>query len=118
VELLLDAGADVKAADRQGRTALLAAIDAPDHFTYQEQFEYSLEIAGMLMGRGADVNARTTAGDTPLVAALRRKHYDIVVSLLDHGADPNVRDGKGVSALTLAAEGPAAGWLRKAGAKE
>ncbi len=116
--MLLDAGADVRAKDRQGITALLAAIDAPDHFTYQEQFKYSLEIASLLIGRGADVNARSAAGGTPLVAALRRRHYDVVRSLLDHGADPNVRDRNGVSALGLAAESPAAEWLRKAGAKD
>jgi ankyrin repeat protein len=118
VELLLDAGADVRVKDRQGITALLSSIDAPDHFSYREQFGYSFEISTMLIDHRADVNARTAAGDTPLLAALRRQHFDIMVSLLGHGADPNVRDRNGVSALRLAAGSPAAELLRKAGAKE
>ena len=71
----------------------------------------------MLLDRGADVNARNVGGDTPLLAALRREHFDIVPLLLEHGADANVRDRNGVSALKLAAGSPAAELLRRAGAK-
>jgi hypothetical protein len=59
-----------------------------------------------------------TLKESCLVCPLRRGHERSVVSLLNHRTDPNVRDSRGVSALSHAAGSAAAGLLRKAGAKD
>jgi hypothetical protein len=51
VATLLDQGADVNAASRFGKTALMFAVEGGN-----------LQTAALLLNRGADVNARTVAG--------------------------------------------------------
>ena len=86
VEYLLQHGAKINVRDKQGRTALLVAIDAPDHYSYDVQYKYTLEIAKMLVKFGANVNTRANNGDSPLKAAYRRGHKDIVPVLEKAGA--------------------------------
>ena len=50
-------------------------------------------------GFGFNPNARTRYGWTPLTAAAFRGWNDAVRLLLDHGADPNAKDGSGRTAL-------------------
>lgn len=45
-----------------------------------------------LIERGADVNAKDEAGDTPLIIAMIYGTKDTVECLLDAGADPNIRN--------------------------
>lgn len=52
--------------------------------------------------RGADVNARDSAGTTPLMLAMARGRADICQLLLDEGADPRLVDQAGRSALSYA----------------
>jgi ankyrin repeat protein len=91
VDVLLDAGADVKAATGAGLTALhLASRD--------ERF------VRLLLARGADVHARTQLGSTPLlVAASGTGTAAAVARLLDKGADPNAAENRGVTPLIAAA---------------
>jgi ankyrin repeat protein len=60
VELLLDHGAAIEARNREGCTALYAAAAGA-----------RLEVAGVLLERGADPNAASAAGETPLARARR-----------------------------------------------
>ena len=53
----------------------------------------------ILIGKGAEVNARGTFDCNALQAASRNGHYSIVQLLLDKGAEVNVRDGGYGSAL-------------------
>jgi ankyrin repeat protein len=53
----------------------------------------SAEIALLLIERGADVNARGTSGNTPLIRALIGKYDAVVRALLEKGADPNMSNG-------------------------
>jgi hypothetical protein len=39
---------------------------------------------------GADINWKSDDGDTPLLAACRRGHSDVINLLLDHGANSNI----------------------------
>lgn len=75
MKMLIDSGADVKAADDSGATALMWAV--PD-----------LEKTKLLVERGAEVNARSAEGRTPLLIASGLPGSAAVVAfLLDKGAD-------------------------------
>ncbi|OQS06416.1 kinase [Thraustotheca clavata] len=58
-----------------------------------------------LVGRGADVSARTADRLTPLHLAAMEGHAACVEELLKAGADPNTTDQNGNGAIHLAAEG-------------
>jgi ankyrin repeat protein len=95
--LLLDAGADINLADGNGITPLINAI-TNNH----------ADVARLLIDRGADIGARDWYGRTPLWAAVEVRNMDLdsstfensidrepllalIRTLLDRGADPNVR---------------------------
>ncbi len=63
------------------------------------------DVAGMLMERGADVNAasRNNQCVTPLHAAAARHNTKLVGDLLARGADPDAAQGGGITALHEAA---------------
>jgi outer membrane protein assembly factor BamB len=76
VQALLDAGVAVDAPARHGNTPLLFAAD-----------KGHLDVARLLVARGADVNARERFfGATPLGAALQGKHTPVALFLLEKGA--------------------------------
>jgi ankyrin repeat protein len=82
--LLLRAGADLKAANDYGATALYAAAANADP-----------DIAAILLAAGADANARLLSGETPLMEAAERGNLETLRVLLSRGADPNAREANG-----------------------
>ncbi|HKD99817.1 MAG TPA: ankyrin repeat domain-containing protein, partial [Planctomycetota bacterium] len=93
---LLDRGADPNASDTLGgRTALIWAAVAGRS-----------DVVGRLLARGASAGVQESfSGTTPLIcaAASDRSGADAcVAALLESGADPNVHDHRGDSALTWA----------------
>jgi ankyrin repeat protein len=90
MRLLLDSKADINTRNAFDATALLwSATD--------------LAKVRMLVEHGADVNARSKQGRTPLmVAAASEGSYAIVKYLVEKGADVNARDGIESNALLLA----------------
>jgi ankyrin repeat protein len=92
VEALLQAGADVSKAAKNGCTPLTFA-NAP--------------IAKMLIERGADVNVANTRGQTRLWVAARYGDADVVEALLQAGADVNKADEDGYAPLSAAASAKA-----------
>jgi ankyrin repeat protein len=90
-QLLVEAGANVKAASNSGLTAL--------HFAVGD-----LRKVRLLVDRGADIHAASQMGRTPLlVAAYTTGTLDSVKFLLDKGADPKKADTTGLTPLMAAA---------------
>lgn len=89
--ILLDAGADPNATDRDGATPLMKAS------------AYGLkQTVKILIEHHADINRRDAKGRTALMHASAGRKSDAIPILLENGADPNVRDAEGSSALDYA----------------
>lgn len=93
VQEILDAGADLEAVDRGGRSALLLAISHGD-----------LAMAEWLMSRGAKLNHQTTTGISTLRLAIQQDQEEALQWLLAEGLDPNECDDFKTTPLMVAAE--------------
>src|SRR5215471_3944124 len=100
VVLLLERGANVKAVNRDGGTAL----------HYAARGGRSFEVVATLVSRGAPVNAQDQTGWTALMMGLENR--EITELLLTHGADVKLRTKGGETALQYAA-GQNRVWLVK-----
>jgi ankyrin repeat protein len=80
-DLLLAAGADVKAPNEFGATALYAAAQHSDPALTEK-----------LLKAGGDPNAALMSGETPLMVAAQRGNTATVRALLAGGADPNLKE--------------------------
>ena len=63
----------------------------------------NLQMAGLLIDAGAEVNATGETGRTPLSFAVLFSHLDMLRLLIEKGADVNARDAEGASPLDYAA---------------
>jgi ankyrin repeat protein len=96
-KLLLDAGADINAKDKKGRTALQLA-----------SFFGNLDTVAVLLERGCDIESRDDKGTTALMSAVRRDHeveitIDVVTRLLQSKAAIEAVDPREQTALHHAA---------------
>jgi len=110
IEMLLAADADVAARSRNsnGNTPLHAALAGNHKFA-----------AGLLIGRGADVDAVDAAGWRPLHIAAANNNLDAMKALIAQGADVQAANTDGQTPLSLAQEKnlrEAAALLRRHGA--
>lgn len=48
-----------------------------------------MDIASTLLESGANANAESKAGFTPLHLSAQKGHYDMTNLLIEHGANPN-----------------------------
>ncbi|KAN0068216.1 Ankyrin repeat-containing domain protein [Elaphomyces granulatus] len=90
VEHLLDCGADVSLIDNDGRTAFALAVD-----------KGSVEVVRLLI-KAEERHGNDRNGQAPLFRALNNEA--MVRFLLEHEADPNVRDKNELTPLMHAAE--------------
>jgi uncharacterized protein len=88
---LIETGADVNTAARDGSTALLWAA-----------YHYDVQMVHALIAAGADADAANRYGVTPLLQASRTGDTPVVEALLAGGADPNVTHPDGETALMAA----------------
>ena len=92
-DLLIKAGARVRAANRYGATPLLLAC-----------INGSAPMVERLLNAGADPNTAMPEGDTVLMTAARAGNVAVVKALVAHGADVNARETwKGQTAVMWAA---------------
>ena len=98
VRYLLEAGADVRPASRQGGFTPLHSAVATDAGSVD------LEIVRLLLQRGADPNARSQSGSTPLHTVGFTGDRASLDLLLKHQADPAVKNNDGKVAADVARE--------------
>lgn len=87
VKYLVEHGANINnAANGRDKSALLAA-----------SWGRHLDIVEYLLSKGANINAQAFNGYTPLNDAASIGDFEIVKCLVDHGADPRIRDKRGLT---------------------
>ncbi|KAA0171547.1 hypothetical protein FNF28_00757 [Cafeteria roenbergensis] len=101
IERLLSAGAlvDWTSPMKNASTALILA-----------SMKNHAEAAELLIKHGANVNAQTTEGWSPLMLAAGRGHAEVGSVLLNHGADMDARDVNGNPALVHCSVGGFPDW--------
>lgn len=92
VELLLSAGASVRATNMIGQTVLMMLND-----------DATSDLVWDLINAGADVNRQDDAGNTALMDTATAKNSDALRALLDAGAKVDAKNKAGRTALMLAA---------------
>lgn len=98
VKYLLVRGADVHATSRQGRFTPLHSAVATDAAACDA------EIVRLLVGAGANPNARSAAGNTPLHTTAFTGDRECLELLLAHGGDPTIKNGQGKTPSDLATD--------------
>ena len=101
----LDAGTDVNAKDKYGRTPL-----------HEAAWSSHKEVGELLIAAGADVNAKGDGGKTPLHDVARKGHRETAKTLIAADADVNAKDDGGRTPLDWD-DGEVADLLRKHGGK-
>lgn len=91
VQRLLARGAQV---NRPGWTAL--------HYAASNKGPNARAIAALLLEHHAYIDAESPNGSTPLMMAARYGHEDVVRLLLEEGADPTLRNQRGLDAIDFA----------------
>ncbi len=91
-KILIDKGTNLNEVDKEGRTPLSIASRTD-----------SREAVRLLIGTGADVDARDEDKRTALMwASMFNENPEMIQLLIDAGADVNARDDTGRTALTYA----------------
>lgn len=94
---LLELGADINVRNYKGKTGL--------HYAAKAGF---LKVINLLIEKGADLDATDNNGETPLFDAIRstikdgEKQRAAIEALLVKGANPNLKNGKGLTPLQIA----------------
>jgi hypothetical protein len=123
MELFVSRGANVNRANAHEETALMLAawrgqleavkwlldrgarLDRPGlawSALHYAVFNGHEAVAKLLIERGADVNARSTNGSSPLMMAAREGKQRLAKLLLERGADPGVRNDRNEDAFVWA----------------
>ena len=97
VRQLLAKNIDLNARYANDLTLLIWA-SGPDQSVAEAQ---ALEVVSYLVSTGAHIDDRDDRGRTALMTAAEGNHADIAKLLLNHGADPSLRDKAGKSAADL-----------------
>jgi ankyrin repeat protein len=94
MKLLLEHGADPQLAADDGTTPLMVAsgIGWVEGVTYEWSKDANLEAVKMLLDLRLDVNAQNSEGRTALMGAAHKGRNDVVMLLVDRGADLAARD--------------------------
>lgn len=89
VEWFLSKGADINQRNADAKNALMILIENDDN-----------DIAQYLMDEGIDIEAQDFEGETPLIKATKKGNITMINALIQAGANPNIADNTGMSALS------------------
>lgn len=92
ISYLMRQGFDLNQSDENGVTAVFAAATSNVH----------PEILKELYNRGANINSRSKEGMTPIMFAIYFKNIGMIKTLLDLGADLDIKDNTGLKAIDYA----------------
>ncbi|MFP6890167.1 MAG: ankyrin repeat domain-containing protein [Nitrospinota bacterium] len=102
VKRLLEGGADIRAENKSGFTAL----------HYAARYGHA-GLVRHLLSKGAPINARTKKGWTSLQQAVKKRRQNVLNILLEAGADVNIHTANGWSPLHQAVYGGDAKTVRR-----
>jgi TonB family protein len=77
-------------------------LTAAEHSLTRAAAEGAVDAVRTLLAQGVNVNVRTSGGQTPLMLALIGGHEQVVQLLRAAGADPRLRDSRGLTAFDWA----------------
>lgn len=77
--------------------------NSPLHMAILHQDKQGLSI---LLGMGYDVNGLNNFGETPAILATKGNHYELLLILLEFGANPNLQDMSGNNVRSLVTAQP------------
>ncbi|MCX5634666.1 MAG: ankyrin repeat domain-containing protein [Planctomycetota bacterium] len=90
LKLMLDNGADINLQNDGGVLHWAIGHQAP------------IEIIALLMEHNPDVNTKNSTGDTPLHSAVYHLRKDVILVIVENGADVSIRNNRNMTALELA----------------
>lgn len=94
-------------------THLLDAGSSPEHCLWAAAYNDDTKMLTALVDAGATLDA-FAEGETPLIHATKTRRYRAMTTLLDAGADPDLIDARGVTALHyLIRQSPSPNLLRR-----
>lgn len=110
IKTLLERGANLRLPNTRGITPIMAAAglgstdaDTRGFYTTEDVQQRSIESLKLLLAAGADINAKDgTRGLTPLHEAARWGWNDVVRFLVEHGADLQAKDNRGMTPIDSA----------------
>lgn len=89
--ILLEAGAQINFRDEEGSTPLINSIKGLDKHIVMSKF---------LIASGADLNLKDNQGNTALILTANRFYrIETLLALLEAGANPNIQNKDGVTAI-------------------
>ncbi len=78
--------------------------ETPLHKLCDNVSENNVAIAEVLINGGADINAKDTFGNTPLISAIMTNNTQLVAHLIQKGADLKIKNNDGKNAEDIMAE--------------
>ena len=102
-KLVLNYEADVNARSVHNWTPLHSSCQGFRHPLAKSDGQLFSDVARLLLERGADVDAQTDSGSTPIHIAALNGRVEVVRVLLEHGAKSGVENGEGKTPFQIAA---------------
>jgi ankyrin repeat protein len=102
IKLLIEKGADVTLTDTSGMNALMWYFLETGYNNYENSTLMARPLIDLFLEKGIDINAQDNEGFTVLMNASMLGYISVVDYLISKGADPDIKNYKGLTAFDLA----------------